>query len=59
MGRSLDKAAFRRRMLESGGIEAVEGAVQRGSHRPAQLYRLTDDPLSIEFAYALKPRKAS
>lgn len=40
LGTRLDKSAFRRKVLASGFVEEIEGAMQGGVHRPAQLYRI-------------------
>lgn len=40
LGVKLDKSAFRRKVLNSGFVEEIEGAMQGGVHRPAQLYRI-------------------
>ncbi len=35
----LDLAGFRKKILDLGAIEPVDGARRTGAHRPAQLYR--------------------
>lgn len=48
IGTRLDRASFRRKILDQGVIEAVAGRQRTGHFRPAQLYRLSDASL-IEF----------
>lgn len=45
VGEQLDRTSFRRNILAQGVVESVEGAVRKGSHRPAQLYRRAGDTL--------------
>jgi 8-oxo-dGTP diphosphatase len=42
LGREIDKAAFRRRLKDSPDLVELPGEMQRGSHAPAQLYRVRD-----------------
>lgn len=39
LGAKLDKASFRRKVIDQGMIEPVAGEIGGGAHRPAQLYR--------------------
>ena len=40
LGHTLDKSAFRRRLRDANIVEQIPGAYERGSNRPAALYRL-------------------
>ncbi len=39
VGHAIDKRNFRRKVLAEGLVEAIEGELAGGAHRPAQLYR--------------------
>ena len=41
LGRKLNKDSFRRRMLDSGLLEATGERESQAAHRPAELYRFT------------------
>lgn len=43
----LDLAGFRKKILDLGVIEPIEGAMRTGSHRPAQLYRRADRQITL------------
>ena len=43
LGRTIDKAAFRRRVKDHPDLYELTGERQRGSHAPAQLYRARDE----------------
>ncbi|GAB3456539.1 NUDIX hydrolase [Insolitispirillum peregrinum] len=40
LGRKMDKAAFRKRIIEADFVEAIPGAKRPASNRPAQIYKL-------------------
>lgn len=42
LGRSVDKSAFRKRIMEGDFIEEIPGKQRHASNRPAQLYRLRE-----------------
>jgi 8-oxo-dGTP diphosphatase len=44
LGTTSDPANFRRRMLAGGQLEPTGSERRDGAHRPAQLFRFTDDP---------------
>lgn len=46
LGSPLNKSAFRRKIRDVAMIEEVPGARRGGSHRPAQLYRLSQPQLA-------------
>lgn len=48
LGRPLDKSSFRRKLSDREAVEAVAGAVRRGSFRPAQMYRSKQSPSQSE-----------
>ncbi|MFY9260191.1 MAG: NUDIX domain-containing protein [Gallionella sp.] len=54
--RSLEKSAFRTRVLAADLLEPVE-KVRTGANRPAQLYRLTHPGEIVYFPRTLSPRK--
>lgn len=43
----LDLAGFRKKILDLGAVEPVEGARRTGAHRPAQLYRRSAVALAL------------
>ncbi len=45
IGTQLDRASFRRKIMDQGVIEPVTGRQRTGHFRPAQLYRLADAKL--------------
>ena len=49
IGTRLDRASFRRKIMDQGVVEPVEGQQRTGHFRPAQLYRLSEATLT-EFA---------
>lgn len=46
LGVNLDKASFRKKIEMQGVVKPVPGAMRRGLHRPAQLYRRAEKGLS-------------
>ncbi len=55
LGRTLDKSAFRTRVLSAGLVEDT-GMQRSGPNRPAALYRLKDRT-PLVFARTLNPRE--
>lgn len=47
LGRPLDRASFRRRILEQDVLEATDAKTTGGAHRPAQIYRMRQRDLSF------------
>jgi 8-oxo-dGTP diphosphatase len=54
LDRSLEKSAFRTRMLSADLIEPIE-KMRKGPNRPAQLYRLKPDRAPVYFARTFNP----
>ncbi len=46
LGRQLDKRNFRAKLLQQGLVAPVASAQRTGRHRPAQLYRWSDDAVA-------------
>ena len=46
IGTRLDRASFRRKIMDQGVVEPVTGRQRTGHFRPAQLYRLTEASLT-------------
>lgn len=57
LGHGLEKSAFRRRLLEADLVEQVPGAFERGSNRPAALYRLREGAETVFFPGVLRGGK--
>ena len=55
LGRSLEKSAFRTRVLAADLVKPV-GKIRRGPNRPAQMYRLRDPREPVFFARTFSPR---
>ena len=56
LGRSLEKSAFRTRVLAAGLVEPVD-KFRAGPNRPAQVYRLANPRRPIFFARSLSPAR--
>ena len=56
LGRTLEKSAFRTRVLAADLVEPVN-KVREGSNRPAQVYRLRDPRKPVFFARTFSPRE--
>ena len=56
LGRTLEKSAFRTRVLAADVVEPVN-KVREGSNRPAQVYRLRDPRNPVFFARTFSPRE--
>jgi ADP-ribose pyrophosphatase YjhB (NUDIX family) len=54
LGHPLEKSAFRRRLLDADLIERIEGAYERGSNRPAALFRLRPGAETVFFPGVLR-----
>jgi 8-oxo-dGTP diphosphatase len=55
LGRSLEKSAFRTRVLSAGMVEPVD-KLREGPNRPAQVYRLKQASEPVYFARTFSPR---
>jgi ADP-ribose pyrophosphatase YjhB (NUDIX family) len=55
LGRSLEKSAFRTRVLAADLVRPV-GKIRRGPNRPAQMYRLKNPREPVFFARTFSPR---
>jgi len=55
LGRSLEKSAFRTRVLAANLVEPV-GKTRQGPNRPAQIYRLRNPRKPVFFSRSLSPR---
>lgn len=54
LGHELEKSAFRRRLRDAGLVERIPDAFERGSNRPAALYRLRDGMQTMFFPGVLR-----
>jgi len=54
LGHPLEKSAFRRRLLDADLIERIDGAFERGSNRPAALFRLRPGTETVFFPGVLR-----
>lgn len=59
LGHPLEKSAFRRRLLDADLIERIEGAFERGSNRPAALFRLRPGAETVFFPGVLRAGQTS
>jgi ADP-ribose pyrophosphatase YjhB (NUDIX family) len=55
LGRSLEKSAFRTRVLAARLVQPI-GKTRQGPNRPAQMYRLRDPRAPVFFARTFNPR---
>lgn len=54
LGHSLEKSAFRRRLRDAEVVEQIPNAFERGSNRPAALYRLRAGKKTVFFPGTLR-----
>jgi ADP-ribose pyrophosphatase YjhB (NUDIX family) len=57
MERSIEKSAFRTRVLVSGLVEPIKRKMREGPNRPAQLYRLSNPGELVFFPRTFNPKR--
>lgn len=58
LGRTVDKSAFRKRIMEGDFLQEIPGKQRHASNRPAQLYRLRQGPPLVYFNRTMTPQRA-
>lgn len=59
LGRSVDKSAFRKRIVEGSFLEEIPGKQRHASNRPAQLYRVRQGLPLVYFNGSMPQQRAS